>query len=170
MKLRTLITTLVALILLAGCASLPTNTAQVQKVRQVIDKALTAADTGVGIAGETGKLIAALPIDDTLKSEYDCAIVTVFGTQTPAGPNAIARCGAIPLASESPFTKGLDVLERATTCPSAQSAASVLLTLVNPVIQKLETSPRPEIAFAGASFRVSLSYIANISTGAVPCQ
>lgn len=170
--LRTL-SVIASVVIVTGCGggqALVTNTpdpAQVQAVRATAIRAADTVTVALGILDETGRLLNDLPIAESTKDRYDCAILAVVGTSQPASPTVTRVCGAVPLTSVAPLTLALESLRGVTTCPSLRSTLSGIYGWVSPLITQLEAAESAALKMAGASLRVTLSLLAS---GGVTCS
>lgn len=169
---RRLLTLVTLAFLLTGCAAgqgLVATSPTADQVQAVRQKALVAANTvttALGILDETGRLLNDLPIPDSAKDRYDCAILAVTGTSTPASPAVTRVCGAVPLAATAPLSLALESLGGVSTCPALRSTLSVVYGWVAPLIVQLEVADNAALKMAGASLRVTLTLL---SGGTVSC-
>lgn len=140
---------------------------QVQAIRQTAVRAADTVTVALGILDETGRLLDELPIPDSAKDRYDCAILAATGTTEPASVSVTRVCGAVPLASVAPLGLALDSLRGVSTCPGLRSTLSAVYGWISPLIMQLEVAENAALKMAGASLRVTLALL---SSGGVTCQ
>jgi hypothetical protein len=160
-------------LLVSGCAggqaliTTDPTPEQVQAVRQTAIRTTVAVETALGILDETGRLLDSLPIPDSAKDRYDCAILAVTGTAQPASLTVTRVCGAVPLSTVAPLPMALESLRGVTACPSLRTTLSSLYGWTAPLITQLEAAENAALRMAGASLRVTLAIL---SSGGVACQ
>jgi hypothetical protein len=160
-------------LLVSGCAggraivATDPTPEQVQAVRQTAIRTTVAVETALGILDETGRLLDSLPIPDSAKDRYDCAILAVTGTAQPASPTVTRVCGAVPLSAVAPLPMALESLRDVSTCPSLRTTLSSLYGWTAPLIAQLQAADNAAIQMAGASLRVALAVL---SSGGIQCQ
>lgn len=132
---------------------------QTQQVRVLAVRIADATTAGLTILHETGELLDTLPLAASTKDAYDCAIVKVTGTTTPASATVTAICGAVPLVADAPLPKALTALKGVATCPGLSTTVASLTGVVSPLIQQLETSPSAALKMAGLSLRATFAVL-----------
>lgn len=161
---------------LSGCAagralvSPQPDPTGVQSVRVLAMRAVEAASVSTAIADQTGNLLNTLPLSTAAKNTYDCALLRVYGTSLPAPASVVQACGGpIPIATEAPFGNALQALGAVTTCPGLRASAEQLLTIIEPLIARLEQSGNNVLQFAAANLRAAFAIVRSLSTGGTPC-
>lgn len=150
-------------------AAQPTPT-EIADVRRVAAKILDATESGLQIANDTGKLLAALPIADSTKDRFDCAVLRVVGVNGAPSPTVAQVCGPLPTLEAAPLRVALTHLRAVTTCPSLRATTAEILGAVDPLIIQLGLDGNPSLGFAAASLRTVFSYARSFLLGGGQCS
>lgn len=133
---------------LNGCASgsaivsqTPTPEQQMA-VRVAADKVVLGFKTAGAIITATGRFVDTLPIANADKNEIDGLIVAAIGTTAKPGPVIAA----------------LDALASVTTEASLKATVATTLTVIDPLLKKLETHPNLGVAGFGVSLRAATEF------------
>lgn len=162
-----------ALGLSSGCASMQAyrtpapSQAQIDAVRRDADRVVDVVTIVVSGLNELGSAIDTLPIEPSTKDRYDCLVLALVGTSTPASPTVQRVCGSVPLSDVAPLTLMLDELEAVTTCPGLRSVVSRFYGWVSPAVTQLAAAENPTVRMAGASVRIALTLL---SAGGATCS
>lgn len=165
--MKRLIVTLLFLLLPVslGCAKLPPalvegnpTPAEVQVVRRLAVTMTANLTAGLSIADATGDLVASLPVADSVKLRYDCALLKVLGTNAAPRATTTAACGAVPMKEAAPLPRLAKELEAVTTCPSLRATLMRLLALVDPLVAQLDGGSNQSLAFAAATLRATFAF------------
>lgn len=134
----------------AAVSSTPTASDQ-QAVRNAAARAADGIKTGLEIARAAGRFIDTLSIPAADKNAFDSAIVAVTGTTARPGPLVAA----------------LDAMASATSEASLKASVNTSLTVIDPLVAKLEASSNLGIAGFGASMRAATLFARNYVSGGV---
>lgn len=158
---------------LSGCASMQAyrtatpSQAQVDAVRRDADRVVDVVTIVVSGLNELGSAIDTLPIEASTKDRYDCLVLALVGTSTPASATVQRVCGSVPLSDVAPLTLMLDELEAVTTCPGLRSVVSRFYGWVSPAVTQLSAAENSTVRMAGASVRIALTLL---SAGGATCS
>lgn len=167
--------TVLALVFTAACGARAAVEIQptAEGVNSARDLAVRAADAtrvSATIVNEFGDLLDDLPLPEATKNGYDCAILKIAGTRTPATPTVQSTCGSVPLSAEAPIAKTLDTLRSVSECASLSATVKTLVELLNPLLASLESSTNAAVRMAGVSLRASAAFLISINSGGVTCS
>ena len=150
------VTALVASLFITACGTGGTlvnpnpSADQQEAVRIAAARIGDGVNTGVSIVRAAGRFIDTLDLPDSEKNEFDQAIVSVMGTTAQPGP----------------LVAGYDALQSATSEASLLASVNTILTVVDPLIIKLEGHTNLAIAGFGVSLRAALTFARNYVTQA----
>ena len=160
MRPRILLSLVLALSLTApiisGCAArsaivVTPTAADQQSVRNAAARVTDGIKTSLEIARAAGRFINTLPLSTADKNAFDGAIVAVTGTTANPGP----------------LVPALDAMASAASEASLKATVTTALTVIDPLVAKLETNPNLGIAGFGASMRAATLFARNYVTGGV---
>lgn len=138
---------------------------QVQAVRLTAVRAADSVTLALRILDETGRLLNDLPLAESTKDRYDCAILAATGTTQPASATVTRICGAVPLADVAPLPLALESLRGVSSCPSLRATLASLYGWLGPLVMQLQGAEHPALRMAGTTISISLSLL---SAGGTP--
>lgn len=144
----------------------PKDLADVQRLAKNL---AIGATTGLTLISETGALIDTLPIAESTKDKYDCAVLRLTGIDQPS-PTTLRVCGPLQKLAETPLTKARVQLEQVTTCPSLRATTAVILGLVTPLIAQLTWGDSPVLGFSGRAIALAFERMTAFLQGGGECS
>lgn len=112
---------------------------QVRQMAARIADGVMVAEVALDAAGQ---MVDALPLSPAQKDALDCAILKVNGHDAPS-PTVLQVCGPIPPVHDAPISRALVALRQATTMPGLCGTVQSLLTVLEPLIGRLEAAEVP---------------------------
>lgn len=141
---------------------------QVFAVRDLTARVADSTTAVLQIMDDVGKVIAEVPMTQSKRNAYDCAVLMVIGVNVPSA--TVTRvCGNVPTKVTAPLPVAMQALETVSTCPGLLTTISMVLGALDPFIQLLESDTSTTLGLAATALKTSVAFARRFLAGGVQC-